>query len=66
MKTIFICLEGSSVLGAGGSLLKLFNNTVEMQKKSYHFYYRTLNGKDEVIVLVESRTLKIMRYGYAK
>lgn len=66
MKTIYICLDGSTVIGAGGSLLNLFNNTQEMQKKSYHFYNRKLKSENEMLVVCSEKMLKVIRVRYAK
>lgn len=66
MKKIFLCLDGATVIGAGNSLAKLFNNCYEMQNKSYHFYYRNLNKSNEVFVLVNEKMLKIVKFDYAK
>ena len=64
--TVFICMENSSIKGVGNSLLKLFNNTLEMQTKSYHCYSRKLKEQSEISVLVNNVMLKIIKVTYAK
>ncbi len=64
--TIYLCLDGSTVIGAGKTLPKLVNNTAVLACNSYYFYYRKMKGKDEVSVLIDEQMLKIVKISYAK
>lgn len=64
--TIYLCLEGSTIVGAGKTLPKLLNNTAVLGAHSYHFYYRKMRGKQELVVLIDEKTFKITKVDYAR
>ena len=64
--TIFICLDGSTVVGAGKTLSKLIGNTPRLAAKSYHYYYRKIKGKNEASFIVNDEFIKIVKFEYAK
>lgn len=64
--TIFICLDNNNVIGVGKSLLKMYDNTPTIHTKSYHYFYRLMSGKDEVVFRFDNRDIKIIKTNYAK
>lgn len=65
-KKVFICLVGSNVVGAGSTLLNLYNNTLELHGKSYHYFARKLNGCNTLEYLSGGLIYKVVKYEYAK
>lgn len=66
IQTVFICLNNSTVFGVANSLPKLVANTPELSVKSYYYYYRKLNGGNEVTVVLSDMIYKIVKIDYAK
>lgn len=64
-RTVFLCLHGCSVLGAGRSLKSLYSVTIEMHQKSYFFYSRRMKDTNEINEVLNGNLCKIIKYEYS-
>ena len=64
-RTVFLCLNGCSILGAGKSLQSLYDKTIEMHQKSYYFYHRRMKGTTEINEVLNGNLCKIIKYEYS-